>query len=55
MVWHGQAKPDLPGVQLTAIDRVITSLPYWQESELSRPKRSTSVQVNFVVYRVAQA
>ncbi len=52
VVWHGQDKPEIPGVTLTPVDRVITSLPYWEESDVHRPKRQTSVPVNFVVYRV---
>ena len=32
VVWHGQTKPDIPGVQLTAADRVVASLPFWRRA-----------------------
>jgi hypothetical protein len=51
IIWHGQDKPDIPGVELTPVDRVVTSLPYWEESDIHRPKQATSVPVSFVVYR----
>ncbi len=51
IIWHGQDKPEIPGVELTPVDRVVTSLPYWEESDIHRPKQATSVPVNFVVYR----
>jgi hypothetical protein len=51
VVWHGQQKPDLPGVQLTVTDRVVTSLQYWEESNIHRPRRPRSLTVSFVVYR----
>lgn len=53
LVWNGQAKPQIPNVVLTAKDRIDTALPYWEETELHRPKKATSVKVSFVVYRVA--
>ena len=53
VVWHGQDPPDIPGVTLTPVDRIITTLPYWEESDVHRPKQATSVAVNFAVYRVA--
>jgi hypothetical protein len=55
VIWHGQTAPNLPGVRLTPADRVVTSLPYWEESELHRPRKPTSVPVNFVVYRATPA
>jgi hypothetical protein len=51
VVANGQAKPDIPGVQLTVTDRVVTTLPLWEESDVSRPKKSTNVPVSFAVYR----
>ncbi len=51
VVWHGQQQPTLPGVRLTATDRIVTSLQYWEESDLHRPDKATSVAVNFVIYR----
>ena len=53
VVWHSQQRPDLPGVTLTVADRVLTSLPYWEESDLHRPKKQTSVPVDFVIYRAS--
>jgi len=53
VVWHGQGAPNIPGVSLTAVDRVTTSLPYWEESDAHRPNKPTSVPVDFAVYRVA--
>ncbi len=53
IIWHGQSKPSIPRVSLTAVERVDTSLPYWEETELHRPRKPTSVPVSFVVYRVA--
>ena len=55
VVWHGQDEPQIPGVELTVVDRVITSLPYWEESDEHRPKKPTSVPVNFVIYRAVTA
>jgi hypothetical protein len=51
VVADGQAKPDIPGVQLTVTDRIVASLPFWEESNVSRPKKSTNVPVNFAVWR----
>jgi hypothetical protein len=51
VVWHGQTEPDLPGVQLTPTDRVDATLPFWEESDYYRPKKSVGIGVNFVVYR----
>jgi hypothetical protein len=51
VIWHGQAQPQIPGVQLTVADRVVTSLPFWEESDLHRPKKSINIAVSFVVYR----
>ena len=51
VVWHSQQKPDLPTVTLTVAQRFVTSLPYWEENDLHRPKKATSVPVDFVVYR----
>ena len=51
VVWHGQQQPSLPGVQLTVADRIVTKLAYWQESEIHRPDKATSLTVNFVIYR----
>ncbi len=53
VVWQGQVEPQIPGVKLTVVDRVVTSLPYWEESDLHRPKRSRTLPVSFAVYRAA--
>jgi hypothetical protein len=53
VIWHTQQRPSLPGVTLTVADRVVTSLPYWEESDTHRPKRQTQVPVDFVIYRAS--
>jgi hypothetical protein len=51
VVWHGQTTPDIPGVRLTVADRIVATLPYWEESDLHRPKTSLNLPVSFVIYR----
>jgi hypothetical protein len=51
VVADGQAKPNIPGVALTAADRIVASLPFWEESNLHRPKKSIQVPVDLVVWR----
>jgi hypothetical protein len=49
------AKP-LPGYQrlgLRAVDRITTTLPFWAESDTSRPSRAGVVPVDFTVWQVA--
>ncbi len=53
VVWDGPTKPDIPGVQVMAVDHVVDSLPFWEESDVYRPKKSITIPVDFVVYRVA--
>jgi hypothetical protein len=52
VVWHGQGAPQIPGVSLKVADRIVATLPFWQESDLQRPKKATTVPVNFAIYRV---
>jgi hypothetical protein len=51
IIWDGQRVPNLPGVTLTATDRVLTSLPAWRQSVDHRPKGPQTVPISFVVYR----
>jgi hypothetical protein len=53
VVGHGAARPDIPGVRLTMADRVVTTLPFWQETILRRPDHAVTVPVNFTVWQVA--
>ena len=52
VVWHSQAAPNIPGVQLQLVDRIQTSLSYWEESELHRPDHAVPLPVDFAIYRV---
>jgi hypothetical protein len=54
IIWNGQAVPKVPGVSLTAVDRVVTSLQAWQQTVDRRPRGPQTVPISFVVYR-AQA
>jgi hypothetical protein len=51
IIWQGQNKPDLPGLQLTVANRIQTHLPIWQESVNHRPKHAIDIPVNFAIYR----
>jgi hypothetical protein len=53
IIWQGQTKPDLPGLELTAAKRIQTQLPLWQESVNHRPNHPISIPVNFAIYRVS--
>ncbi len=52
VVGNGQTKPDIPGIQLAVTDRIVASLPFWEESDVHRPKKSINIAVNFAIYRV---
>jgi hypothetical protein len=52
VVWHGQGAPNIPGVQVKVAKRFVTSLPFWEESDVHRPKKSTQIPVSFAIYQV---
>jgi len=45
-------KPDIPGVDLVAVRHIVASLPFWEESETSRPDRGRTIPVDFIVWQV---
>jgi hypothetical protein len=54
VAWSGTASPDgLGQVALTPLRHLVTDLPVWQESDLSRPDRPRSVHVDFTIWRLA--
>ncbi len=55
VVWHTQADPAIPGVKLEPVDRITTTLPYWEESNVSRPDHAVELPVDFAIYRVISA
>jgi hypothetical protein len=54
VAWSGTTSPDgLGQVALTPERHLVTDLPVWQESDLSRPDRPRSVHVDFTIWRLA--
>ncbi|WP_131804229.1 hypothetical protein [Pseudofrankia sp. BMG5.36] len=52
VIGSGADRPRIPGVGLVAARRIVTSLPFWEERETSRPDHATSIPVDFTVWRV---
>ncbi|HYY78610.1 MAG TPA: hypothetical protein VFD04_05415 [Actinomycetes bacterium] len=52
LVWSGEPPPAYAALGLQRVAAVDTSLPRWQESDTSRPRRSVPVPVRFAVWRV---
>jgi hypothetical protein len=54
VAWSGTASPDSLGqVVLTPERHLVTDLPFWQESDVSRPDHATSLHVDFTIWRIA--
>jgi hypothetical protein len=49
----GQPPPGYERLALRAVDRVGATLPFWAESDISRPSKAGVVPVDFTVWRVA--
>jgi hypothetical protein len=52
VIWNGTAAPKVPGFSLTVADRIVTTLPAWQQSVDHRPRGPQAVPINFAIYRV---
>ncbi|HEX6675973.1 MAG TPA: hypothetical protein VF486_13195 [Actinomycetes bacterium] len=49
----GQPLPGYEHLGLRAVDRISATLPFWEESDTSRPSKAGVVPVDFTVWRVA--
>jgi hypothetical protein len=49
----GQALPGYERVGLRPVDHVRATMPFWEESDTSRPSKAGVVPVDFTVWRVA--
>jgi hypothetical protein len=54
VIWNGARAPKVAGLTLAVTDRVLMTLPAWEQSVDHRPRGIQNVPINFVIYR-AQA
>jgi hypothetical protein len=52
VIGSGTARPEIPGLATVAARHIVTALPYWQESDTTRPDHEVSIPVDFTVWRV---